>query len=259
VEWTIAGGTVAVAILGLAVGWFLTTVVARVPAGLPLLKPGPACDSCHIPLAATEQIPVLSWLLLRGRCRTCGAAISAANPLVEAGTAIAFVLTYLVVGPSWELPALWYLAALSVSASVIDLAHHRLPDRIVLPSYPITLALLLVALLGDGSLPDLGRALLAGVALFVGYFLLALVNPSGMGGGDVKLAGVLGMFLGWYGWAEVVVGGLAGFFIGAIAAVVLLVLGRAGRKTHIPFGPFMFAGTYVGLLAGAQIADWYLG
>jgi leader peptidase (prepilin peptidase)/N-methyltransferase len=246
-------------LLGLVVGGFLTTLVARVPGADPIREPGPICRTCDAPIAARDRIPVLSWLLLRGRCRNCGTAIPARYPIIEAATGLLFLLSYLWLGLSWELPAAFYLAALTIVATAIDLEHHRLPDVLTLPSYPIMLGLLVLAMAGPGGLNDLGRAVLGGAAMFAGYFLLAVINPSGMGGGDVKLAGVLGMVLGWVGWWSVAVGAFAGFFIGAIIGVLLLVVGRAGRKSHVPFGPAMFAGTYVGLLWGQDFGQWYLG
>jgi leader peptidase (prepilin peptidase)/N-methyltransferase len=252
-------GLLVVGVLGLLVGTLLTTVAARVPAGESLLHPGSRCDTCRARIAVTDQIPLVSWARLRGRCRICGQSIGWQVPAIEAATALLFAATAAVVGVSWALPALLYLAALTVVASAIDLQHHRLPDAIVLPSYPITLGLLLLSLLGPATSADLLRAVLAGLALFAAYFLLGFINPSGMGGGDIKLAGVLGMLLGMVGWSAVVVGGVAGFFIGAVGGLLLLIVGRAGRKTKIPFGPFMFAGCYVGLLWGADVAAWYLG
>ena len=246
-------------VLGLVVGGALTTLMARIPNGEPLLHPGPRCRTCEAPIALRDQVPVLSWLLLRGRCRACGTAIPARYPVVEGVTGLLFLGTALWLGPSWALPAGLYLAALTVVATAIDIDHHRLPDVLVLPSYPIMLGLLLLATAGPEDFADLGRAVLGGVAMFLGYFVLALINPSGMGGGDVKLAGVLGMALGWVGWWPVLVGAFAGFFIGAFAGLVLLLLRRASRKSHIPFGPFMFVGTYVGLLFGEDFGRWYLG
>lgn len=249
---------VVLGVVGLFVGGFLTTVAARVPDQQPLAR-GPQCGACGADIVAADRIPVASWVILRGRCRTCGARIPASYPLVELTTALLFAGTTAVAGVTWELPALLYLAALTVVATTIDLQHHRLPDAIVLPSYPAMLALLALALAGPAGLPDYGRALLAGVAMFAAYLVLAMISPSGLGGGDVKLAGVLGLVLGWYGWWQVLVGSFSAFFLGAIVGLALMVLGRAGRKSKIPFGPFMFLGTYVGLLFGDTVAQWYLG
>ena len=255
VEWI---WPVVLGVVGLFVGGFLTTVASRVPDRQPLAK-GPQCAGCGADIVAADRIPVASWVILRGRCRTCGASIPRAYPLIELSTALLFAATTAAAGVTWELPALLYLAALAVVATAIDLQHHRLPDAIVLPSYPAMLALLALALAGSAGLPDYGRALLAAVAMFAAYLVLAMLSAGGLGGGDVKLAGVLGLVLGWYGWWQVLVGAFSAFFLGAIVGVLLLILGRVGRRTQIPFGPFMFLGTYVGLLFGDSVAQWYLG
>ena len=249
----------AAGVFGLIIGSFLNVVIWRVPRGESIVSPPSACPSCHTPIQPRDNIPVVSWLLLRGRCRSCGAAISARYPLVEAGTGVLFALAAWLVGPTWALPAALYLMAISVALSLIDIDHHRLPNAIVLPSYPVVLVLLLLPALADGRMDDLLRAVLGGLALFAFYFLLAFIYPAGMGMGDVKLAGILGMYLGWLGWGVLVVGGFLGFVLGAVVGGALMALGRAGRKTRIPFGPFMIAGTLAGLVWGQNIADWYVG
>jgi leader peptidase (prepilin peptidase)/N-methyltransferase len=201
---------------------------------------------------------VLSWLLLRGRCRDCGAGISIRYPLVEAGTAAVFGVLTLAIGPEPELPAFLYLGAIGVALAMIDLDVKRLPNAIVLPSYPVAAALLTVAAAVDGRWEDLLRAGLGLVALYAFYFLLALVYPAGMGFGDVKLAGVLGLYLAWLGWAELLVGAFLGFFIGGLVGIGLLLARRAGRKSQLPFGPYMLAGALLAILWGGALADLYL-
>lgn len=246
-----------VGILGLVIGSFLNVVIWRVPRDESVVSPPSACPGCGASISSRDNIPVLSWLLLKGRCRACGEPISKQYPIVEAATALLFVATFLWLGLDWALPAFLYLAAISVALFMIDLQHKRLPDRIVLPSYLVSLALLVIPAALDGAWDSLLRAALAGAALFVFYFALAFIYPAGMGGGDIKLAGVLGIYLGWVGWGAVVVGGFAGFFLGAVLGVGLMLVGLAGRKSKVPFGPFMILGTYVGLLWGQGIADWY--
>ncbi|MFJ4107676.1 prepilin peptidase [Oerskovia enterophila] len=154
--------------------------------------------------------------------------------------------------PPASLPATAFLAALGSALAVIDVRTHRLPNALVLPAYPV-----LAVLLGAASLlgPDDGspvRALAGGLVLYGAYFLLALA-PSGLGFGDVKLAGLLGAYLAWFGWSELVVGASAAFLLGGLAAVVLLATRRAGRRTLIPFGPFMLTGAALGALWGAGV------
>jgi len=246
------------AIFGLLVGSFLNVVIVRVPAGRSVVRPRSACMTCGKPIAERDNIPVLSWLLLRGRSRCCDEPISGRYPLVEAGTAIAFAAVAAWVGLSWILPALLYLAAISIALTIIDLELKRLPNAITFPSYPIAAALLTLAALAEGEPGRLPRAVICGIALYVLYFLLMIINPRGMGFGDVKLAGILGLYLGWFGWEHAIVGAFLGFLVGGLVGIVLMLIGRAGRKTQIPFGPFMIIGTWLALAFAAPVASWYL-
>ena len=245
-------------LVGLLVGSFLNVVVARVPEGRSVVTPRSACPACGTPIRPAENVPVVSWLLLRGRAACCGAPISRRYPLVEVITAAAFAAVTAWQGLSWLLPALLYLAAISIALTFIDLDHFRLPDQIVLPSYGVVAALLGVAAVGEGEYRPLLRAAAAGAALWVFYFTLRVINPRGMGYGDVKLAGVLGMYFGWFGWGEVALGTFLGFAVGGVAGIGLMLAGRAGRKTQIPFGPYMIVGAWLGLAVGGAVWDWYL-
>jgi len=161
-------------------------------------------------------------------------------------------LTYRIGGHAhWSLlPAYLYLGAIGAALTLIDLDVHRLPDLIVLPSYPIAFVLLLVPTVVTGQWGSLLRGVLAGLALFVGYLVLALISPGGggLGFGDVKLAGVLGLLLGWVGWGPAIVSVLAAFVIGGLIALVLLVTRRASRSSSIAFGPSMILGAWVALM-----------
>jgi leader peptidase (prepilin peptidase)/N-methyltransferase len=251
------------ALLGLAIGSFLNVVVWRVPRGESLVVPASACPRCDHPIRPWDNIPVASWMVLGGRCRDCAEPIRLRYPLVEAATAIAFAAITLY----WacaiperfaEVPALLFLAATSISLALIDIDTHTLPNRIVLPAYPAGAVLLLCASFVEGDLSPLFTAVAGAAAMFAFYLALALAYPRGMGLGDVKLAGVLGLFLGWFGWSELVVGAFAAFLLGGAYAIVLLATHRVERGGGVPFGPWMLAGAWVGITLGEPLAQLYL-
>jgi len=258
--------------LGLLIGSFLNVVVHRVPAGMSISSPPSACPGCHAPIKAYDNVPVISWLALRGRCRSCRTAISARYPIVELATGLFFVVVAARIWPLGDVPteaaplvaallelvAFLWLAGASVALAIIDVEHHRLPDAIVLPSYAVGLVLLGASSALSGEWDALLRGVVGMVALFVFYLALALVKPGAMGLGDVKLAGVLGLWLGWTGWGELVVGAFAAFLLGGLFSVVLLATRRAQRTGGIPFGPWMLAGAWVGVLVGGTVAASYL-
>ncbi|MGJ7442090.1 prepilin peptidase [Aquipuribacter sp. MA13-6] len=249
-------------VLGLLIGSFLNVVVHRVPRGESIVTPPSACPGCGARIRPWDNVPVLSWLVLRGRCRDCREPISPRYPLVEAGTGLAFaavVLAVLTAGPTpWVIPALLYLAAVSIALSLIDIDCKRLPDAIVLPSYPVVLALLAVASWGEGDWWSLARAAIGALAGFAFFFLLAFVYPAGMGFGDVKLAGVLGAVMAWYGWGTLVVGTFLGFLLGGLVGIALIALRLGTRKTLIPFGPYMMLGAWLAVGFGEGLSDLYL-
>jgi leader peptidase (prepilin peptidase)/N-methyltransferase len=249
---------IVVGMSGLLIGSFLNVVIYRVPEGRSVVRPGSACPHCGQPIGARDNLPVVSWLLLRGRSRCCGEPISLRYPLVEATTAAAFAGVTAWTGLSWLLPALLYLAAISIALAIIDLDVHRLPNAIVLPSYPVAAALLVPAALVAGEPGRLLRAAIGAFVLYAFYFLLMVVYPRGMGFGDVKLAGVLGLYLGFFGWSHLAIGAFLGFMVGGVVGVGLILGGRAGRKTLYPYGPSMIVGAWLALTAAEPIADWYL-
>ena len=254
---------------GLITGSFLTVVVWRLPRGESLSHPGSACPHCGHPIRWWDNVPVLSWLILRAKCRDCGAPISRRYPAVELATGVMFagVAWWLLSTISPQAPiaaaiatslAYFYLASISIALALIDLDTKRLPNAIVYPAYIVGAVLLTASSILSGDLVWLLRAAIGMVALFVFYLILALIRPGGMGLGDVKLAGVLGLFLGWLGWGELLVGAFAAFLIGGLFAVILLLSRKAGRRTAIPFGPWMLVGAWVGVFAGGSILHGYL-
>ncbi|TNM64498.1 prepilin peptidase [Streptomyces sp. NP160] len=248
-------------VVGLAVGSFLNVVVWRVPRGLSVVRPSSACPVCAAPVAPRDNVPVLSWLLLRAQCRSCASPISIRYPMVEVGTSVLFAAAAVWAARSGQLPllpALLYLVAAGMALALIDLDVRRLPDAIVLPSYAAAAILLGLAALIQHDGAALLRAVGGGALLWLLYFALAVARPGGMGFGDVKLAGVLGAYLGYAGWAALVVGGFAAFLLGGLAGAALLAVRRTDRTGTLPFGPFMLGAAVLGLVAGHDIGSWYL-
>lgn len=250
----------AAALLGLAVGSFLNVVIYRLPAGLSLATPASHCPRCEQPVRARHNVPVLGWLVLQGRCADCRSPISPRYPIVEAFTCASFVAVAIQLArldERWALPAFLYFAAIGIALAMIDVDTHRLPNAIVLPSYLILgLALTLAAVLADTP-AALVRALIGGMALFGLYFVMAWCYPSGMGFGDVKLAGLIGGMLGYLSFSALLVGAFAGFLLGSLYAMAALVSGRASLKTAVPYGPFMLLGAFVAIFASSPIASLY--
>jgi leader peptidase (prepilin peptidase)/N-methyltransferase len=250
-----------VGVLGLAIGSFLNVVVHRVPLGVSVVSPPSRCPSCGSGIRARHNVPVAGWLLLRGRCADCATSIPLRYPLVELLTGALFVLVAwrsLQLGQQAALPALLVFTAVGVALSGIDLATRRLPDVLVLPAYPVLAVLVAGACALRSDWDPLFRAGLGAVVLFAFFFALAAVSPRSMGFGDVKLAGVIGLVLGYFSWWTLIAGAFAGFLLGAVVGVGLMLAGTAGRKTAIPFGPFMIAGALLALWIGNAVAGLML-
>lgn len=246
-------------LLGLAIGSFLNVVAHRIPAGHSVVSPPSACPHCGHSIRNRDNIPVLGWILLRGKCRDCGAPISMRYPLVEAATGLAFFGTTLLLDLSWSLPAHLWFVALGIVFVLTDFDHHRLPNAIMLPGTVGALLLLGVGALADGRLADLVEALASGAGYFLVMFLLALVAKGGFGFGDVKLAFVLGLFAGYVAWPVAVLAAFLGFLIGGAVSLFLVITRIRGRKDFIPFGPPMILGSWIAVAFGTRILDWYLG
>ena len=242
-------------LLGVNIGSFLNVVAHRLPRGESVVSPPSACPDCGTGIRARHNVPVLGWLVLRGRCYDCGTPISPRYPLVEAGTGLLFLLAAIrLADEPWLLPAFLAFAATGVVLAVIDLDVRRLPNAIVLPSYGVLGALL--ALDRDGQ--ALVRAGLGAAALFAFFFVVAVAVPGGMGFGDVKLAGLVGGMTAYLSWGALLTGAFLGFLLGAVAGVLLVVGGREGRKGAVPFGPFMVLGAWAAILGASHLGDHYL-
>lgn len=248
--------TIAFGALGAAVGSFLNVVIHRVPLGDSIVKPASRCPACKTDIGPCDNVPVLSWLLLKGRCRSCGATISVRYPLVEALAAVLCIACSLRFSSVEE--AFFAAAALSVllALTFIDLEHRRLPNSIVLPSIVVAIAWVGIASALSGDLDVIATAAACGAAAFALFFVIALVS-GGMGFGDVKLSAFIGVVAGRFGWELAVAAIMASFFIGGFVAIALLVFRHAGRKQAVPFGPAMAAGATVALFAGtAPVRAW---
>ncbi len=235
---------------GAVTGSFLNVVIYRLPRKESIVSPGSHCPRCGQPVKWYDNIPLLSYVILRARCRHCGQPITPRYPTVELLTAVLWVMAGVWFGLDWPLlPALLLVSTL-VAIFYIDLDHYIIPNVIVLPVAAIGLAAN-VAIAPERWLEFLAAGLLS--ATF--FFIVALVKPGGMGMGDVKLAGMLGFFLG----KAVLVWLFLGFLIGAVVGVALMAAGVKGRKSRIPFGPFLAAGAVVALFYGAMLLDLWTG
>ncbi len=245
------------ALLGLAVGSFLNVVIHRVPLHESVVTPGSRCPRCRTSLGARDNVPVASWVALRGHCRHCAAPIPARYPLVEVAAAALFAAVAARLGLSWALPAYLVCFASLLALSVIDIDHGVLPSRIIYPTLVLTGALLVVAAFAEDRWGDLRNALVGALAAWAFLGLLWVAYPRGMGFGDVRLAPVLGAHLGFLSLMHVFVGIFSAALLGAVTGLALQAAGRRGGRDPIPFGPFLALGTLVTVLFGAAFLGWY--
>jgi leader peptidase (prepilin peptidase)/N-methyltransferase len=244
-------------VLGLLFGSFLTVVIHRVPAGESIVSPRSRCPACGAEIRARDNVPVVSWLLLRGRCRACGERISPEYPLVELATAALFAGAAALVDPLYAASLAAPFLGIMLAIAVIDARHRVVPNRIVYPSLALFVVAIVVGDLSGGGVDMVDAGL--GLALYgVPLLLVAVAVPQGMGMGDVKLAALIGLVLGSFGLSYVGVAAGVGVIGGGIGALVALALLGAGRKDQIPFGPFLAGGAMVATLLGPQISDLYL-
>lgn len=256
-------------IVGMVIGSFLNVVAYRVPAGDTLLRDS-RCPRCEAPVRWWQNVPVLSWLLLRGRCASCRAPISVRYPVVELITGVTFAAVALwwslapdaaytpAAAQLLELTAFLWFAASGIVLTVIDLDTRRLPHAITTTTLVVCTVLLSAAAAAGSGWDAALRAGIGAAGLFVFYATLRLIRPDGMGGGDVRLAAVCGLMLGWLGWGPLLVGAFAAFALGGLFGVALMLRGRAGRRSAIAFGPWIVVGAWLGVFAGEQLAISYL-
>ena len=250
-------------VVGASVGSFLNVVADRLPSGRSLVHPGSYCESCQRPLGSVDLLPVLSYLWLRGKCRHCGAAIPVRLVWVEVATGALFTLVFVRYGIGVEFVVLCVAVSFLVAVALIDLDHGLILNRMVYPTIAVLLVLApfwtqlglsRTLFSNSGLLASFFNSLLAGIGAFLLFLIITLAYPRGMGGGDVKLAGLLGLLVGYPGvlvtlWIAVITGGAV--------AVSLLVLRKKSRKDAMPFGPFLALGAMTALLAGGDIVSRY--
>jgi leader peptidase (prepilin peptidase)/N-methyltransferase len=244
-------------LFGLAVGSFLNVVIYRVPRHESVVSPPSACPSCGTHIEARDNIPVVSWLLLRGRCRHCQARISWQYPAVELLTAGLFAGLAGRFGWNWALPAYLALFAGLVALSWIDVELLILPKAIVYPLLVIVAALLVLPAAAYGTWHSYGAAWAWAAGWFAFFFMLNFLSPRLLGFGDVRLAPVLGLALGWLGWRYVFLGFFAANLIGAAIGLLLIATKRIDRQQRVPYGVFLALGTAVAVFAGPEIVGWF--
>ena len=237
-------------VLGLVIGSFCNVVIYRLPHRQSIISPGSHCRSCGTPIRPWDNIPLLSYLLLRGSCRVCKESISLRYPSVELASGVLYVLLWFKFGFSIPFAIYAALTSMLLAVALIDYDHKIIPNTITLPGIVIGLGLSLWALPIRPLASLLG--LLVGGTLF---YLIALVSKGGMGGGDIKLIAMIGAFLGWQGALFTV---FSGALLGSLVGVTLMLLGKKGRKDKVPFGPFLSCGAIFSMLSGDDLIHWYL-
>jgi leader peptidase (prepilin peptidase)/N-methyltransferase len=251
----LAGLIVLCGIFGLAIGSFLNVVIYRVPQGMSIVSPGSACPSCGTTIKGRDNVPLLSWILLRGRCRHCREPISGRYPLVELGCAGLFAGTAARFGFAWEVPAFLVLFAGLLALSVIDVERLILPRVIVWPVSAAVSVMLVLASAMTGEWHDLVVGVICGAIWFALFYAMFAVSPKLLGFGDVRLAPVLGLALGWLGVRYVVLGLFAANFFGAAIGIALIGTHRTTRQQQLPYGVFLALGCAFAVFAGPEIVN----
>ena len=247
---------VTVAVAGLVIGSFLTVVVHRVPQGTSIATPGSCCDACGHRLSALDLVPVLSWVVLRGRCRHCNVAIGVEPVSIELVTAALFVLmAFRFDDTRAVVPAYCILMAVLVAQTWIDLRTQRLPREITYTGLVLGAVALVVGSVAIDEPQRISMAALGAAIALAAIWLIRTASKGGLGDGDVRLAPLLGLYLGWLNPGIVLVGLFFGFIAGAVVGVTMMATDHAGRRTAIPFGPFLALGTVVAIFVGQHFID----
>lgn len=258
-------------LLGLAFGSFTNVLIYRRTFSLKKLSAPSACLSCRNKILRRDNLPIVSWLLLRGKCRSCGSSISPIYPIVELSVGLLFLAFATLTDPFLPdatpsamgqrllvLLALWWLACAGIALVVIDFKEFILPNAIVYPTFVVAVLAFGASSIIGGDFEPLARSTI-GVAASAGIFtLILLVAPQGMGVGDLKLAGVLGFYLGWFGWGALFIGLLTPFLFGSVFGISQIWSKRAILKSRIAFGPWMVFGALFAIFFGNQIWDGYV-
>ncbi len=252
-----AAAAVVLGIFGLIIGSFGNVVIYRVPAGRSVLRPASGCPVCGARIRAGDNIPVISWLALRGHCRDCHSPISIRYPVVEALVGAVFACTGLRFGLSWTGAGEAALAAGLVVLAFIDLEHLLLPKKIVYVTLTVVATFFVVGAATGTQWHRLLVAVISAVVPWALFFAINFVSPRAMGFGDVRLALLIGFGLGWLGAGYAFLGFLAASVLGSVVGMTMIALGKAGRRTPIPFGTFLAAGALLAALAGAPVVNWY--
>ena len=242
-------------VLGICIGSFLNVCIYRIPRNQSIVLPGSKCPSCGTRLGSLDLIPLLSYLVLKGKCRHCGAPVSARYFIVELLTGILFVSIYFRYGLTWHTPIFWTLTSILIAASFIDYEFHIIPNGLVLAGFAVAL----LANLSGYNIPFLegvyGLAVGGGFLGIVALASLLLLKKEGMGGGDIKLMAMVGLFIGWQATALAL---MLAVLSAALVSLLLMALKLLKRGDHIPFGPFLAIGSLLAILYGNEIINWYI-
>ncbi|RJP32455.1 MAG: prepilin peptidase [Actinobacteria bacterium] len=245
-------------LFGLVVGSFDNVAIYRIPEGKSLWAPRSFCPQCGTTIAWYDNVPLVSYIVLRGRCRHCAKHIPVRYPLVELISGSLWLAVFAKAGFTWSIELLpnLFLVTILIIVSGIDLQKQIIPNKVIVPSIPIALACMGIVALVRGDYHVITDSLIGFAVGAVPLGILALALPRGMGMGDAKLAALTGIILGW---RSEIIALFAGFFLGAIVGVLLMSLGKKGRKSRIPFGPFLSAGAIIALFWGPSLWDLYVG